>query len=100
MGPSAILLVADDEGVLVGAAVAAYDGWRAYIYHVAVAPSQQRKGIASILMADAERQVYERGARRIYVMVSEDNPSGLALAAATGYEPNRDLVLVKTLPTP
>jgi ribosomal protein S18 acetylase RimI-like enzyme len=96
-GPGAILLVAEEGGAIVGTAVAAYDGWRAYIYHVAVAPREQRKGLAKLIMAEAERHVYDQGARRIYVMVNEDNASGLALAAATGYEPNRDLVLVKQL---
>jgi ribosomal protein S18 acetylase RimI-like enzyme len=96
-GPGALLLVAEEDGDLVGTAVAANDGWRAYIYHVAVAPKHQRKGVATIIMAEAERHVYDQGARRIYVMVNEDNGSGLALAAATGYEPNGDVVLVKEL---
>ena len=96
-GPGATLLVAEAGGALAGTAVAAFDGWRAHIYHVAVTPTQQRRGLAKALMAEAELHAYERGARRVYAMVSEDNIGGLALAAATGYEPNGDVVFVKDL---
>jgi ribosomal protein S18 acetylase RimI-like enzyme len=96
-GPAATLLLAEDEGTLLGTAVAAFDGWRAYIYHVAVAPPYRQRGLAKALMAEAEEHLRRKGARRVYVLVHETNTAGLALAAAMGYQLVGDLGFVKEL---
>lgn len=92
------VLVAEENGAIVGAGVATYDGWRAYIYHVAVAPDQRQRGIARALMAEAEQHLVRQGARRVYALVNEDNTAGLALCAGSGYEPEGDIAFVKELP--
>ena len=77
--------------------VAAFDGWRAYIYHVAVAGDVRRQGLAHDLMAEAERYLLSAGARHVFVTVHEDNTEGLALVGATGYLPEGEIVLAKRL---
>ena len=96
-GTTSIILVAKEDGELAGAAVATYDGWRAYVYHVAVAPRFRTQGIGHALMAQAEEYLTEAGARHVYVMVNEQNTEGLALVGATGYLPEGDIVLAKRL---
>jgi ribosomal protein S18 acetylase RimI-like enzyme len=96
-GTTNAVLVAEDGGQIVGAAVASFDGWRAYIYHVAVAPQARRQGIAGELMQTAEQYLTGAGARRVYVMVHELNTEGLALTASAGYLPEGDIVFVKRL---
>lgn len=96
-GPAATLLLAEENGTLLGTAVAAFDGWRAYIYHVAVAPPYRQRGLAKTLMTEAEEHLRRKGARRVYVVVHESNTAGLALAAAMGYQPVGDLGFVKEL---
>ena len=98
--PSATVFVAEEEGRLVGAAVASYDGWRAYIYHVAVAPEFRRQGLGRDLMQAAQRYLSDRQARRAFVMVNEANAAGLALASLAGFEPERDIVFAKELAIP
>lgn len=98
-GSSAIVLVAEVGSELAGAAIAAFDGWRAYIYHVAVAPQHRRRGLAQALIAEAEQHLTLAGARRIYIMVDGENTPGLALAAVSGYLPDGDIALVKELPS-
>ncbi len=98
--PTSILPVADDAGQVVGTGIAAYDGWRAYIYHVAVAPASRGQGLAKALMGEAEAQLAQAGAHRVFAMVHEDNPSGLALATVMGYELEGDIVAVKELDEP
>jgi ribosomal protein S18 acetylase RimI-like enzyme len=90
------LLVAEEVGVIVGAAIAAYDGWRAYVYHVAVAPQARRHGVATALLSKAEDDVRQRGAERIFALVHESRTEGLALSAACGYEMEGDRAFVKT----
>jgi ribosomal protein S18 acetylase RimI-like enzyme len=91
------LLVAEDDGVMVGAAIAAYDGWRAFIYHVAVASEHRRHGVASALLAEVEQDVRRRGAERIFTLVHESRTEALALTAASGYEMEGDRAFVKDL---
>jgi ribosomal protein S18 acetylase RimI-like enzyme len=97
-GGCARLLVAEDAGTPVGAAIAAYDGWRAFVYHIAVAGKYRRQGVATALLSEAEAEVKGRGAERIFVLVHESKTDGLALCTAAGYELEGDLALVKGLP--
>ena len=94
---AALLVATEDNGSLIGAAVFAFDGWRAFVYHVAVAPAYRRAGVGTSLIQQAEERVRGKGARRIFALVHESMTDGLALCAATGYEPEGDLVLVKGL---
>ncbi len=98
-GGCARLLVAEEAGVILGAAIAAYDGWRAFVYHIAVAKEHRRGGVATALLLESESNVKRRGAERIFVLVHESKTDGLALCAAAGYEPEGDLALVKGLPS-
>ena len=96
---SNVVLVAELGGRIIGTAIASYDGWRAYIYHVAVAASHRREGVAHVLMREAEQYLFGAGARHVYVAVHEENTEGLALVGATGYLPEGERVLVKPLAT-
>ena len=95
--PTAVVLVAEADGEFSGAAVASYDGWRAYIYHVAVAPRFRKQGLGDALLTQAEEYLTEAGARHVYVMVNEQSTEGLALVGARGYLPEGDIVLAKRL---
>ena len=96
-GPMSAILVAEDAGAVIGVAVATYDGWRAYIYHLAMHPIRRLEGIGHDLVAAAERYLADTGARHAYVMVSEWNTEGLALVGETGFPPEGDIVLAKRL---
>ncbi|MBI5947536.1 MAG: GNAT family N-acetyltransferase [Chloroflexi bacterium] len=98
-GTTTMVLVAVDVGEVVGVAVASFDGWRAYLYHVAVAEQHRRRGIGHDLMERAERDLLSAGARHVYVMVNQENTEGLALVGSRGYLPEDEIVLVKRLAT-
>jgi ribosomal protein S18 acetylase RimI-like enzyme len=95
--PGVEVLVAEAEGRVAGTAIASFDGWRAYIYHVAVAGPFRRQGLGHSLMMKAEQHLASAGARRIYVMVHEESTEGLALVGSVGYLPEGEIVLVKQL---
>jgi ribosomal protein S18 acetylase RimI-like enzyme len=67
------LLVAETEGALVGALIAAWDGWRGNLYRLAVAPSHRRAGIAGALLAEGERRLRDRGAVRISALAIDES---------------------------
>lgn len=95
--PRSAVLVAERQAGIVGAAIAAFDGWRAFIYHVAVDPDYRHLGIGGALIEEAERYLTSAGARCAFVMVHEDNTDGLALVGQRGYLPEGEIVLTKAL---
>ena len=64
------VLLAVVEGEIVGTVIAVFDGWRGSIYRLAVLPSHQRSGIARKLVAEAERRLAIRGAKRLSAVAS------------------------------
>ena len=91
------MLVAEEEDALVGAIVATFDGWRAYIYHVAVVPGRRRRGIAKALFDEAHSHLARDGNRIAYVMVNEENDAGMTLLHSLGYSEQGDVVLSNQL---
>jgi ribosomal protein S18 acetylase RimI-like enzyme len=72
--PAAVLLVAEADGRLVGTVIGGWDGWRGNIYRLAVAPGYRRRGLARLLVAEADRSLHRLGARRITALVEGDHP--------------------------
>jgi len=68
--------VVHDAGTLVGAVLWKEEEGSLYVGRLAVDPSQRRRGIARLLMAEAEREARRRGLRRMHLGVRlelEDN---------------------------
>ena len=85
-GPGALLVAEDGPGgAIVGALVAAWDGWRGNMYRLAVDPAHRRRGIALALVAAGERRLRALGARRITALVAHEDADAVALWAAAGY---------------
>jgi ribosomal protein S18 acetylase RimI-like enzyme len=92
------LIVAIDDGVLVGSVIAGWDGWRGTIYRLAVAPAARRQGIATSLVSAAEERLRAQGARRMHLIVSIAGGEGAAAFwNAAGYEPTDQVRMVKDL---
>jgi len=66
------LLVGEEQGRIVGTVIAGWDGWRGGIYRLAVLPECRRRGVGQALVAEAERRLAARGARRLNAMVARD----------------------------
>ncbi len=92
------LILAVDEGAIVGSVIAGWDGWRGTVYRLAVAPAVRRQGIATRLVDEAERQLRAHGVRRMHLIVSR---AGGAAAEdfwmSARYEPTDQLRMVKDL---
>nr|WP_062338682.1 GNAT family N-acetyltransferase [Herbidospora sakaeratensis] len=79
------LLVYELDGAVVGTVIAGWDGWRAHLYRLAVAPQARRRGLARQLIAAAEERFKALGAFRVDAMVLHDNTDAHPAWAATGY---------------
>jgi ribosomal protein S18 acetylase RimI-like enzyme len=94
------LLVAIDDGQLVGAVIATWDGWRGSMYRLAVVPSHRRRSIGRELVAEGERRLREKGARRLHLIVASDQEPALAFWDASGYRRTGQLRFAKDLGAP
>lgn len=93
------LLLAVDQGMVVGSLIAGWDGWRAHLYRFAVHPDRRRQGIGRALLAAAEQRLARLGGRRADAMVLDDNELGRRAWTAAGYrEQPRCHRWVKPLP--
>lgn len=79
------LLVAEQDGRLVGVLVATWDGWRGNMYRLAVLPAARRRGVGRALVAEGERRLAARGCRRITALVVDTHPGAAAFWSAVGY---------------
>lgn len=83
--PDLFLVARDDAGTIVGTVMGGWDGRRAYVYHLAVLPECQRRGVATALMDELERRLRGKGAMKAKLQVLTDNPGSRAFFAARGY---------------
>jgi ribosomal protein S18 acetylase RimI-like enzyme len=93
------LHVAEREGEIIGALIAAWDGWRGNLYRLAVHPTHRRRGIASALLLAGEQHLRRAGARRVTALVAYDDAEAGAFWDATGYPQDQEIGRrVKNLP--
>ncbi|MEU5097586.1 GNAT family N-acetyltransferase [Streptomyces sp. NPDC020996] len=81
------LLLAEQDGELVGTVIAGFDGWRCHLYRLAVHPERRRRGIGSALLAAAEERFVRLGGRRGDAMVLTRNERAAHAWRAAGYAP-------------
>jgi ribosomal protein S18 acetylase RimI-like enzyme/purine-nucleoside phosphorylase len=83
-GP-AIVLVAEQDGRLVGSIIGGFDGWRGNIYRLVVHPEYRRRGIARRLAAEVESRLRRQGVKRITALVEKDHADANGFWSAIGY---------------
>ena len=82
---SAVLLVAEEGGVVLGYALLRIRGRQGHLESLAVDPPARRLGLGRTLLKAAEQAVLERGALHMRLEIREDNPAAYALYQALGY---------------
>jgi ribosomal protein S18 acetylase RimI-like enzyme len=79
------LLVAENDGQIVGTLIVGWDGWRCHLYRLAVEPAARRSGVASLLTAEARRRATGLGAVRVDAMVNRGNAGAVAFWESVGF---------------
>lgn len=85
------LLVAERDGALVGALIAASDGWRGNMYRLTVALAYRRRGVGLALVREGERRLREQGIVRITALVARDDADARGFWAAAAYADDREI---------
>jgi ribosomal protein S18 acetylase RimI-like enzyme len=78
--------VATDGSAVVGVALCGHDGRRGHIYHLAVDPAYQGRGLGKRLLDECLEGLRRAGLKRVIIMVADDNPSGRGFWKRSGYE--------------
>lgn len=84
------LLVAESGEEIVGALIAAWDGWRGNMYRLAVRTEHRRAGIALELVRAGEDYLRSKGAHRITALVAHDDAVAGAFWEHAGYPRDQD----------
>lgn len=88
-----LVLVAEDDGRVVGVVVGTDDGRRGWIFRLAVAPDRRCERIGRTLVEEVESRLVARGAVHIRLLVVGANEAARRFWEATGYEPFEDIVM-------
>ncbi|MGB2897285.1 MAG: GNAT family acetyltransferase [Anaerolineales bacterium] len=81
-----LFLVAIVDGLLVGTAMAGFDGHRGWVYYVAVRPTYRRKGIGSALMKEVESTLSQVGCPKLNLQIRASNAEVQAFYQSLGFE--------------
>ena len=83
--PGLSRVVTDGSGT-VGVALCGHDGHRGYIYHLAVDPAYQGRGLGRRLVDECLEGLRQTGLKRVIILVAGDNPRGREFWKRCGWE--------------
>jgi len=79
------LIVAEDDGAIVGTVIAGSDGWRGSLWRLAVHPDHRRRGLGKQLVRAAEERLHALGIPRVQALVGGDDEDAAAFWTSAGY---------------
>lgn len=83
---SELVLVAEDEGAIVGVIVGTIDNQDGYYYRIAVGQDHQRRGIGQNLIESLRQRFVGRKVRRIMVTIDSHNEVVIPVYEKAGYQ--------------
>ena len=81
-----LFLVADEAEVIIGSAMAGYDGHRGAVYYLAVEPDRQSKGLGRMLMDEVERLLIQMGCSKLNILIRSSNLKVREFYGKLGYK--------------
>jgi ribosomal protein S18 acetylase RimI-like enzyme len=92
-----LILVAVNDHLLVGTAMAGYDGHRGWVYYLAVDPSYRRNGIGTALMKKVEGLLAQMSCSKLNLQIRADNSDLQAFYEKLGYSVEERISMGKKL---
>ncbi|KGE19480.1 GNAT family N-acetyltransferase [Paenibacillus wynnii] len=94
---SDLIVVAEEEGEIVGALIGTIEQNHGCYFRIAVHPDYRRRGIGRSLVTAMENRFQARKVKGIFVAVDEHNAAALPLYEAMGYDENQIFKSVRKL---
>ncbi|MCP3809246.1 GNAT family N-acetyltransferase [Paenibacillus sp. Lou8.1] len=82
---SGLIIVAEEEGEIVGALIGTIDQNDGCYYRIAIHPDRRRMGIGKSLVESMEQRFQQRKVSRIWVAGDKHNSAAMPLYEAMGY---------------
>jgi ribosomal protein S18 acetylase RimI-like enzyme len=82
---------ADADGAILGALIAASDGWRGNMYRLAVHVEHRRAGIGLALVRAGEQHLRRQGANRVTALVPYEDDIAVSFWEAAGYPQDHEI---------
>ena len=92
-----LFLVAVNDHLLVGTAMAGFDGHRGWVYYLAVDPAYRRKGIGTALMKKAEGLLAQMSCSKVNLLIRADNSDLQTFYEKLGYSVEERISMGKKL---
>jgi transitional endoplasmic reticulum ATPase len=92
--PAVVAVVGDD---LVGSAVAAVGGDRAWVMRISLAAAWRHRGIGSAMLSELERRLVAAGVHRIQCLLADESEIGALALEHAGYTARRGMVFYERL---
>jgi ribosomal protein S18 acetylase RimI-like enzyme len=89
---TAIFLVAEKEGEVIGAVLGTHDGRKGWINRLAVIPKYRHQGIAIKLIEKVEQELYQCGIDIIACLIEDYNSPSTKLFEQVGYVKHTDII--------
>lgn len=80
-----LFLVAIGGGKIIGTAIGTYDGRRGHLYHLAVLPTYQGKGVGRRLIDEICERLAALGCPQLNLSVRHDNPTAVNFYEKIGF---------------
>lgn len=72
-GPNSTVLVAEVDNRICGSVMVGHDGHRGWLYYVACAPDQQRRGTGKMLVEAGGLWLRDRNVAKVQLMIRDTN---------------------------
>ncbi|HSS31732.1 MAG TPA: GNAT family N-acetyltransferase [Solirubrobacterales bacterium] len=83
--------MAEEDGEVVGALIAAWDGWRGNLYRLTVRAERRRIGVGRALVRAGEGSLRRRGAARVTALVAFKDERAAGFWNSVGYPSDQEI---------
>ena len=92
-----LFLVGESSGRIIATALGGYDGFRGWVYHLAITPERRREGLARQMMGEIEARLAVRGCPKLNLQVRTSNAEVIAFYESLGYSVEENVGMGKLL---
>jgi len=92
-----LFLIVEFNEIIIGSAMAGYDGHRGNVYYLSVGPKYQNKGVGKILMKEIEKRLIAVGCPKINIFIRNSNIEVKEFYQSIKYDEQDSLVYGKRL---
>jgi hypothetical protein len=97
VGPTSTVLAGRIDGRLTATAMVGWDGHRGWLYYLAVAEAERRRGYGARMARAAEDWLAARQAPKIQLLIRAENQAVVAFYEALGYRRSDSVMLQRAL---